>query len=254
MLEEHGMQDCKQITSPLPDDYLLDPAPQTPPSSTFNYRRAVGLLGYLVQKTRPDLAHAHSYFSQFLNAPTSHHQHCFSHLLRYLSYSSDLGLTLGGEPSEPWMLQGFADANYGLSADRRSFLGSAIILKGLLGWRCAKQPIVTLSTTEAKHCACTKTAQHLLWCKKLISQVFRTFSLPLPPSTLYCDNQGAIDLILNPLYQHCTRHIDIFLHFLCQHVHKNDFQLSYISTNLNLANSLTKLVSPKKFWKCITQF
>lgn len=50
MLEEHGMSDCKPVSSPLPSNYLTDPNPSIPPSKGFNYRHAVGLLGYLVQK------------------------------------------------------------------------------------------------------------------------------------------------------------------------------------------------------------
>lgn len=245
MLEEFGMQDCCPVTSPLPSDYLRESLPSSPPSPDFNYRRGVGLLGYLVQKNGPDLAHAHSYFSQFLNNPTSHLQHCFMHMLRYIQHSAQFGLTLGRTPGTPLTLKGYADADYSSSADRQSFSGSVVALHGLLGWRCTKQPVVTLSTTEAEHCACTETAQDLLWFRQLIQQVFGAFSLPIPPATLFCDNKGTIDLILNPLYQHRTRHIDVWLHFLRQHVHGDDFSLSYFSTNDNPADSLTKLVSPK---------
>lgn len=239
------MVDSRPVTSPLPSNYLHDPSPSTPPTSTFNYRRGVGLLGYLVQKSRPDLAHAHSYFSQFLNNPSSHHQKCFFHLLRYLRFSSQFGLTLGRSSGDSLTLEGYADADYSSSSDRRSFSGSVITLRGLLGWRCTKQQVVTLSTTEAEHRACTETAQDLLWCKQLIQEVFGAFSLPIPPAVLFCDNKGAIDLILNPLYQHRTRHIDVRLHFLRQHIHGDDFGLLYVSTGANPADSLTKLVSPK---------
>lgn len=245
MLEEFGMLDCCSVTSPLPSNYLHDPMPSLPPSSDFNYCRGVCLLGYLVQKSRPDLAHPHSFLSQFLNAPSAHLQSCFYHVLRYLHFSSKHGLTLGHDSRKALTLRGYADADYSSSSDRQSFSGSVVALNGLLGWQCTKQQVVTLSTTEAEHHACTETAQDLLWCKQLIDQIFAAFSLPIPPCSLLCNNKGAIDLILNPLYQHRTQHIDVRLHFLRQHIHKNDFGLSYVATTNNPADSLTKLVSPK---------
>lgn len=86
-----------QITSSIQLPHQSSPF--RPPSSSFNYWRAIGLLGYLVKKTRPDLAHAYIHLLQCLNKPMAHHQQSFSHLFPYLGGSSNLGLTLGGEPS-----------------------------------------------------------------------------------------------------------------------------------------------------------
>lgn len=56
MLNEFGMSDCKTASTPLPQGASEIPISSSPPSEGFNYRQAFGLLNYLVQCTRPDLA------------------------------------------------------------------------------------------------------------------------------------------------------------------------------------------------------
>lgn len=67
ILEEFGMLDCRPVSAPLPSDVTTCPVDNTPPDLSFNFRRGVGLLNYLVQCSRPDLAFACSHLSQFLN-------------------------------------------------------------------------------------------------------------------------------------------------------------------------------------------
>lgn len=65
-------------------------------SSGENYRRAVGLLNYLVLCTRPDLALVASQLAQFLDSPGMLHWAAFKRVLRYLNFTRSVGLTLGG--------------------------------------------------------------------------------------------------------------------------------------------------------------
>jgi hypothetical protein len=61
ILDEFGLLDCKSSSVLLPTNVLSMPVKANPPNASFNFHRGVGLLQYLVQCTRPDLAYAVSY-------------------------------------------------------------------------------------------------------------------------------------------------------------------------------------------------
>jgi hypothetical protein len=61
ILDEFGLLDCKSSSVLLPTNVLSMPVKANPPNASFNFHRGVGLLQYLVQCTRPDLAYAFSY-------------------------------------------------------------------------------------------------------------------------------------------------------------------------------------------------
>lgn len=167
------MIDCRPITLPLPTNATTCPIDQAWPSPSFNYRWGVGLLNYLVQCTRPDLAFPCSYLSQFLNNPSKTHQNHFLHVLRYLQHSKNFGLTLGAVSPHPSHIIAYADASYCTAKQAYSFSGSAIFFNGLVGWRCAKMDddSPALCTTEAEYRACSKTGQDIVWTQQLLNSL-----------------------------------------------------------------------------------
>ncbi|KAI7948485.1 hypothetical protein MJO29_010150 [Puccinia striiformis f. sp. tritici] len=249
ILEEFDMLDCRPIAAPLPNNATtcpVDPAPLTP---GFNYRRGVGLLSYLVQCTRPDLAFACSYFSQFLNNPSKTHQNHLLHAMRYLQHTKNLGLTLGSVGGPASVLVAYSDASHGNATQAYSFAGSAILHNGLIGWRCAKMDndAPSISTTESEYRACSETGQDILWVQQLLDCFRSSLSLPANQVTLFCDNQGALALLKDTVYQHRTRHINIRHHWLRHHIENSStFHLSYVPTDQNVADFLTKSLSPLK--------
>ncbi|KAI7943896.1 hypothetical protein MJO28_011424 [Puccinia striiformis f. sp. tritici] len=248
MLDEFNMSDCRPISSPLPLNALTCPIDTRPVSTTFNYRRAVGLLNYLVQCTRPDLAFTCSFLSQFLNHPVKTHEVLFNHVLRYLKYSTHLSLTLGNVPGDQ-RLVGYSDSSYASGVEAASFSGSLVLYHGPVGWRCAKQSDdgPSLSTTEAEYRACSETGQDLRWAEQLLQEINPILNLDKPVVHLYCDNQGALALLRNPIYQHKTRHLDVRHHWLRYHIEDvTNFTIAYVSTNDNLSDLLTKPLSPIK--------
>lgn len=201
-------------------------------------------MNYLVQCTRPDLAFAWSYLSQFLNNPSIMHRRQFLHLLRYLSRTKNLGITLGGPTSTAFFLKAFCNADHASSNDQRSSTGCSVFLNGPVIWRCTKQPVIALSTTKAEHRACSESGQDLLWASQLLSLLLAVLKQPTSLPSLFCDNQGAIALLENPVYQHRTRHIDVWLQWIQHHIAANDFSLHYFQSSENLADGMTKILPP----------
>lgn len=202
-------------------------------------------MNYLVQCTRPDLSFCWSYLSQFLNSPTLTHQQQFIHILCYLKLTKDLGITLGGPADLAFNLFAYCDADHASSIDRQSFTGSVLLLHVPIMWRCSKQAVPALLTTKAEHHSCSESGQDLLWATQLLSLLSPLFNCTPKPPSLLCDDQGAIALLENPLYQHRTRHIDVRLHWIRQHLAKGVFNLQYIPSGNNAADGMTKVISPQ---------
>ncbi len=52
----------------------------------------------------------------------------------------------------------------------------------------------------------------------------------MDPTTIYEDNQGAIQLSRNPRFHNRTKHIDISFHFIKEQVSRNVVSVKYCRT------------------------
>lgn len=67
------------------------------------------------------------------------------------------------------------------------------------------------------------------------------------PTPLLGDNQSAIQLVKNPEYHKRTKHIDIQYHFIREKFENDDIDISYISTDNQIADIMTKPLPRDKF-------
>lgn len=251
ILNEYGMTDCCPSSTPMIPNSHLTPASASEleefKSSGENYRRAVGLLNYLVLCTRPDLSFVASQLAQFLDKPGPQHWAAFKRVLRYLRHTTKLGLKLGGSAVK---LNIYGDADYaGCPYTRRSVTGyCSFIAGGCVSWRARKQPTVATSTTEAEYRAAYEAAQEVIWLRQLLKDM--NYQVP-SPVTLFSDNQGALALTKNPLYQSRSKHFDILYHWIREKVDDSTIIPTYIPTNLMLADVLTKALHFPKHDSCV---
>ena len=115
---------------------------------------------------------------------------------------------------------------------------------GAVTWSSKKQPIVALSSTEAEYVAQTHAAKELIWLCTILSELNSTFE---EPTTLNCDNQGAIALAKDNKFHARTKHIDIRYHYIREAVENSDINMQYIPTNENIADIFTKPLAKAKF-------
>ena len=59
----------------------------------------------------------------------------------------------------------------------------------------------------------------------------------------YSFNKSAITIAHHPEFHACTKHIDIALHFLQDHMNKGTLNMFYIKTNYNIADIFTKALT-----------
>ena len=67
------------------------------------------------------------------------------------------------------------------------------------------------------------------------------------PITIYCDNQGAIQLTINHSQHKRTRHIDIKFYYIRDLEAKGEIVISNIPTEYMIGDLLTKNIS-RKYW------
>ena len=214
MLQEYQMDNCQPVTTPMiPGTHLISATDEEHEEFLKmgqSYDRAVGLLNYLTQCTRPDLAFTHSQLAQHLKKPGPQHWAAFKRVLRYLRGTCQLGLKLGGDDVD---LKVYADSDYAACPDtRRSSSGyTAFIAGGCVSWRSHKQNTVTTSSTEAEYRAAYEGAQEVVWLRRLLADL----GFPQKTSTnLLCNNQSSMALQRNPLYNSRSKHFEIKFHWI----------------------------------------
>lgn len=116
------------------------------------YRGMIGSLLYLTA-SRPDILFSVCLCARFQSDPRETHLTAVKRILRYLKGTTNVGLCY--RRSDEYKLVGLCDADFaGDRVERKSTSGSCQFLGGkLISWYNKKQPMITLSTTEAKYIA-----------------------------------------------------------------------------------------------------
>ena len=245
LLKKYGLQDANPVSTPMDLNIKLDDPEEILEEQgniqmvTHVYANLIGSLMYLAIATRPDIAYAINKLAQYTSAPKPKHWTAVKRVFRYLKGTKDHRLTYGGSHNLlNDELNIYCDADWGSDLDRKSISGYVItIAGGAVAWRSKKQTTVAPSTPEAEYIAAAHVAKQVLWYRTLLTEL--NFSLTTP-STIFSDNQSAISIAHHPEFHARTKHIDIAVHFLRDHVKKGTLDLYYINTEFNLADIFTK--------------
>ena len=141
----------------------------------------MGSLLYLATTTRPDLCHAVSHLSRFMDKPSVEHMNVAKAVLKYLRGTVDLGLILGNRIdnrsealdacTDIFHLTGYSNANYGADKlTRKSTTGYLFFLHGsLISWQSKMQKTVSTSIAQAEYKVAEATVKEALSLKRLIN-------------------------------------------------------------------------------------
>ena len=109
-------------------------------------------------------------------------------------------------------------------------------------WFARTQKCVTFSTSEAENVALGDAMKKLLF----LRQVVWRFMLPgkgMPCFPIIEDNQGAVQLLQNPVSNSDSKHIDVCHHFLRELVCQRDISVSRVPSEYQHADILTKALA-----------
>eukprot|EP00253_Pinus_taeda_P028104 PITA_28104 len=134
---------------------------------------------------------------------------------------------------------GYTDSDWeGSVDDRKSISGYVFHMgSGAISWASKKQPVVALSTAEAKYVAATAAACQAVWLRRVLRDLCHEKE---NGTTIYCDNSSAIALSKNYVFHKRTKHIDTKFHFIRELVNNDEIVLQHYRTEDQRANILTK--------------
>lgn len=215
----------------------------TPLADPFLYRSTIGALQYLTN-TRPDIAFIVNHLSQFLQKPTDVHWQAVKRVLRYLVGTKYHGLHIS--PGDHLNLIGFTDADWAANVDDRRSVGAYCVFLGstLVSWSSKKQTAVARSSTESEYRALAQATSEIIWLQQLLQEI------DSPCATapiLWCDNMSAAALATNPVFHARTKHIEIDVHFVRDHVLRGNLSIRYVPSADQIADCLTKSLTHSQF-------
>ncbi|XP_072062114.1 secreted RxLR effector protein 161-like [Arachis hypogaea] len=178
--------------------------------------------------------------------PAETHMKAAKRILRYLRGTLEYGMFYSA--SDKFKLMGYCDTDYARDIDDSKSTTGFIFFLGnnAISWCSKKQPIVTLSTCEAKYVAATTCACHVIWLKILLKELH----LEQAKSTkIMMDNKLATALAKNPIFHDRSKHIEPKYHFIRQCIENMHVEVEYVKSLDQVADIFTKTLKYIAFQK-----
>jgi hypothetical protein len=245
LLERSGLQDCNPMLAPMESRLKLSKESTAPAVNATEYRRIIGGLRYLIH-TRPDLSFVVGYLSRFMESPHEDHLTAVKRMLRYVAGTRGHGLFYARRKGEPLKLIGYSDADMAGDIDTRKSTSGIIYFLGEspITWQSAKQKVVALSSCEAEYIAAAVAACQGVWLARLLSDFI---GAEAGTPEIRVDNMSAIALAKNPVFHDRSKHIDVRYHYIRECVERGRIVISYIATEVQLGDALTKALGRVHF-------
>ena len=266
VLAAANMADCNSVPTPSSTVPLDIDADGLGFNEDWEYATIVGMLMYLAQNSRPDIAHAVHQCARFTHAPRKSHVVGIKKNLRYLQGTKDKGLILN--PSNKLQVDCYVDADFAglwnVEQDQdplcvKSRTGYLIMFMGCpLTWVSKLQTQIALSTIEAEYIALSQAVRDLIALREVIRGIqtfviagkckpvqFSTYSKAfkldeIPQSIVHEDNEACLKFANMPKMSPRTKHIALPYHFFRSKVEELQIKVVSISTHDQLADQFTK--------------
>ncbi|GAU31045.1 hypothetical protein TSUD_214810 [Trifolium subterraneum] len=246
ILSTFGMEICNTVCSLIvPGNKLIKDEGGKLVDAT-EYRQMIGSLMYLLA-TRPDLTFSVCLIARYMERPTKLHLAAAKRVLRYLKGTIGLGIWYKNV-SKDVKLEGWTDSDYAGDMDDRKNTSGYVFsyASGPISWSSKKQPIVTLSTTEAEFVVAASCACQAVWLRRVLEQIGES---QVNGTAIFCDNSSSIKLSKNPVMYGRCKHIDVRYHFLRDLTKEGVVELKHCSTQEQLADIMTKALKLDNFCK-----
>ena len=205
----------------------------------------VGSLLYISRFTRPDISFATNYLSRHKCNPN---EKCFNLAFRILSYLKRTEyMRLKYNCNSPFELIAYSGSDWAADhTDRKSISGYCMfLLSSLVSWSSQKQKSVALSIMEAEYVSIASALKEILFILSFLNELKIKISKP----KLFCDNQTAVEISVNPKEHQRAKHIDIKFHFIRNVIANGIVELCYVNYSENPADIFTKPLAASSFFK-----
>ena len=217
----------------------------------IRYRSLVPSMLYASTTTRPDVCYAIGVLCRALDNPSERHLVAAEVVLAYLASSREMGvvydckhdfsLSARYSPLKDGLI-GLSDSDWSTGKSISGFL--LILCGGAIVWASKKQPVTSLSSTEAEYYAASVCGAEILYIRHLLQDLGTPESLPTP---LLIDNSACVSLGKHWGTVKRVKHIDRRISFLNDYVELGDIVLHHVSTRDNVADMFTKPLEKSQF-------
>ncbi len=226
---------------------------------TWKYRTSTGMIGYLQQTSRPELAMATHQCARFNNYPKLCHERAIKLICKYLLGTMDKGLIFW--PDTTRGLECYVDADFAggwSSGDNEkpesvlSRTGYVIMYAGCpITWCSKLQTEIALSTTEAEYIALSQAMREVIPFLNLMQEICDVLPIDKTRPKFFCqvweDNRSCIKVAESPKFTHRTKHILLKYHHFRQFVSDGTIVINPIDTREQIADIFTKPLDEKQF-------
>ena len=281
MAERYGVKVPERKGAPTPLSYTLKLEPAEPDEERCDptlMRSIAGALSFSSTCCRPDISQSVKEICKHLIDPAVRHYKAALQILTYLLATKEVGLTYTSTPVfsasgklvQPGVLEGFSDASFAeCMLTRRSTSGYVMMRCGAaVSWGARSQGKVAHSTSDSELRALAEASREVLWVRKLeyafadptvqnntSSTSRQTFEREKPKATkLWEDNKACIKWVQNPCAHSRVKHIDVPLKSIREEIQEyENLDVDYIDTTRQLADVMTKNLSPKVHWRLVSR-
>jgi hypothetical protein len=256
VLARFNMSTC--IAEDLPEPAELDL--ETPESVALlgktdkkEFQEITGSCMFAMIACRPDIAHATNMLSRRMNKPRVCDARAARHLLRYLQGTKQHGLFFRYEPLPGTRgLEAFSDSDWAQDRDaRRSTTGYIVFYNGTpISWHSGLQPVISTSSCEAEYTALADCTREVIYLRNLVYFLHQPVQDPVK---IHVDNQGAVDLVNNPVHHRRTKHIEVRYHFARHAQEAGEINVVKIPTADNRADIFTKATTRAVFSRLVAE-
>jgi hypothetical protein len=210
------------------------------------YASAIGSLLYAQVCTRPDIGMAVGMLGRYQSNPGMEHWKAAKKVMWYLQGTKDYGLTF--RHTDHLEVVGYSDSDFAGCVDSRKSTSGYIFLLagGAISWRSNKQTIVATSTMEVEFITCYEATTQALWLRNFVGGLKIVDSIVRPIKIFY-DNRAAIFFFKNNKSGSRSKHIDIKYLRVRENIKRNEVLVEHISTELMIADPMTKGLPVKLF-------
>lgn len=244
ILQKFNMTNCNTIDNPSTiTKNSKSETESVPLDENVPYREAIGSLLYAATVTRIDIAYSVNKASRDVASPTTYSWLSAKRIMRYLKDKEEGYLCYGPDSEDG--LYAYCDADLAGDSTYKSTTGYVIMYGGgPIQWKSQRQPIVSLSSTEAELVGMCSLVKEMVWIRKLSQELG---IIDNAPSTVYCDNQSAIRLAINEKSVQRTRHMGIRAAFTREQIENKEIEVEHVKSEEQLADFLTKPLTSSRF-------
>jgi hypothetical protein len=255
LLTRHEMKDCAFVFTLMTENKLKKTSSKYKcfENQLKQFQILLKELMHLMIQTRLDLAYSISRLAQFMSNSTDDHWTTLKRMLRYLNETKDLDI-LYKKIFESLTLKTWTNSSWDENSDDSRLIHDHLLfMKRSVDWKSSKQISIALSSTETEYMNQTSAVINVMRARKLLSEMRIDDTVSDNSTIIYANNQRAIKLVNNSIFQKRTKHIAVKYHYTRNLISQRAIKLEYRFTAQMIVDDLIKSLESIQFKRFIDQ-